>query len=75
MMGAIFRLDKTNTQHFYEDISKYPQYVFWLDGLVLSFCLLDGSGNPVSPDSIRWKFDGELDSPNMRWARKLPFMG
>ncbi len=29
---SYFRLDGTNTQHFYEDIGKYPHYVFgWAD--------------------------------------------
>ena len=72
--GSYFRLDKTNTQHFYEDIGKYPQYVFgWMDWYYRFAC--DESGNPVSPDSIRWKFDGELDSPNMRWTGNYPLWG
>lgn len=30
--SSYFRLDGTNTQHFYEDIGKYPHYVFgWAD--------------------------------------------
>ena len=30
--GGLFRLDKQNTQHFYEDIAKYDKYVFgWQD--------------------------------------------
>lgn len=26
-------------------------------------------------DSIRWKFDGENDSPNMRWTGNYPLWG
>ena len=69
--NGYFRLDKTNSQHFYEDIGKYPQYVFgWMDWYYRFAC--DESG---VRDSIRWKFDGENDSPNMRWTGNYPLWG
>jgi len=45
-----FRLDKTNTQHFYEDIGKYNKYIFgwtdWYEKYV-----------DQSTKQIRWVFD------------------
>jgi hypothetical protein len=44
-----FRLDDTNTQHFYEDIGKYPKYAYgWLDWFEIY--ATDGNDNFVSPN-------------------------
>ena len=46
-----FRLDDTNTQHFYEDIGKYPRYVFgWTDWFQIYS--KNNNGEIVSPDWI-----------------------
>jgi len=69
--GSYFRLDDTNTQHFYEDIGKYPQYVFgWMDWYYRFAA--DASGNPVSPN---WQFDGPSDSPQTHWIGNYPTDG
>ncbi|HPB18322.1 MAG TPA: hypothetical protein PLL35_00570 [Candidatus Cloacimonas sp.] len=68
---SYFRLDDTNTQHFYEDIGKYPQYVFgWMDWYYRFAA--DASGNPVSPN---WQFDGPSDSPQTHWIGNYPTDG
>ena len=44
-----FRLDATNTQHFYEDIGKYNKYIFgWEDWYDIYF-----------EHGVQWEFDGE----------------
>ena len=64
-----FRLDDTYTQHFYEDIGKYPKYVFgWIDWF--DIYATDGLGNNVVP---QWNWEEDslgvfkvygLDAPN-----------
>ncbi|MDO9577134.1 MAG: hypothetical protein Q7J16_04550 [Candidatus Cloacimonadales bacterium] len=44
-----FRLDDTNTQHFYEDIGKYPKYIFgWIDWF--NIYAIDDIGNYTTPN-------------------------
>ena len=44
-----FRLDSTNTQHYYEDIGKYNKYVFgWEDWYTIYF-----------QDGVQWLLDGQ----------------
>ncbi len=69
--NGYFRLDPTNTQHFYEDIGKYPHYVFgWMDWYYRFAA--DASGNFVDP---RWVVDGPLDNPNTHWTGNFPQWG
>ena len=64
-----FRLDETNTQHFYEDIGKYNKYLFgWNDWFEIY--ATDGNGNFVSPnwnwneqENLAWLVEG-LTGPN-----------
>jgi len=55
--GGHFRLDDTNTQHFYEDIAKYDKYIFgWDDWFAENW----NNGN------VAWEFDedGKYTSPD-----------
>lgn len=66
-----FRLDSTNTDHFYEDIGKYPQYVFgWADWFFRF--VADEAGNLIYP---RWELDGPVDNPNTHWIGNYPQWG
>ncbi|MCD4796030.1 MAG: hypothetical protein K8R49_02525 [Candidatus Cloacimonetes bacterium] len=48
-----FRLDETNTQHFYEDIGKYNKYIFgWADWF--DIYATDSNGDWISID---WKWE------------------
>jgi len=51
--GAHFNLDYENTQHYYEDIGKYNQYIFGWNDWYDIYATLDGEiyTNP------RWEFD------------------
>ncbi len=56
-----FRLDDENTQHFYEDISKYNKYVFgWNDWF--DIYATDDAGNTVSPE---WLWEETTEGKNM----------
>lgn len=56
-----FRLDDENTQHFYEDISKYNKYVFgWNDWF--DIYATDEAGNTVSPE---WLWEETAGEKNM----------
>ena len=47
-----FRLDETNTQHFYEDIGKYNKYIFgWADWFDVYATNNDGEWSAPSDDS------------------------
>ncbi|MDD4309419.1 MAG: hypothetical protein PHO32_03490 [Candidatus Cloacimonetes bacterium] len=67
-----FRLDTANTQHFYEDIGKYPHYVFgWTDWYYRFAC--DESGDSVTP---LWVFDSsDMTNPYTRWIGNRPQWG
>ena len=69
--NGYFRLDATNTQHFYEDIGKYPHYVFgWADWYYRFSA--DESGTFTDP---HWVVDGPLDNPNTHWTGNNPIWG
>ena len=51
--GAHFNLDYENTQHYYEDIGKYNQYLFGWDDWYDIYATLEG-GIYTNP---RWEFD------------------
>lgn len=68
-----WRLDSNNSQHFYEDIGKYPQYVFgWVDWYY--HFATDIEGNYVSTN-INWDHVNGTDSPNMIWIGNKPLWG
>jgi hypothetical protein len=56
-----FRLDDTNTQHFYEDIGKYNKYVFGWDDWFDIFAI-NGEGNTVSPE---WLWEETAEGKNL----------
>jgi len=59
-----FRLDDTNTQHFYEDIGKYPHYVFGWADWYYTFAT-DASGNDMDP--IWYPGGHDTDPPEPGW--------
>lgn len=68
-----WRLDDNNSQHFYEDIGKYAQYVFgWVDWYYRF--ATDDRGNYVS-SNIEWDYLNDTDSPNMTWLGNKPLWG
>ncbi len=56
-----FRLDDTNTQHFYEDIGKYNKYIFGWDDW-FDIYAMDDLGNQISPD---WVWEESNDGKNL----------
>jgi len=56
-----FRLDETNTQHFYEDIGKYNKYVFGWDDW-FDIYATDEDGSTISPD---WEWEESNDGKNL----------
>ena len=66
--GSHFRLDKTNTQHYYEDIGKYNRYIFgWNDWF--STYVDDQAGSI----QVNWVFDGDVNNPStLRWIGNRP---
>jgi len=69
--NGYFRLDTTDTQHFYEDIGKYPHYVFgWMDWYYRFSA--DESGDFSDP---HWVLDGPTDNPNTHWTGNYPLWG
>lgn len=66
--SSYFRLDQTNTQHFYEDIGKYPHYVFgWADWYY--HFATDEAGAEMSPI---WHPGGHDDNPGWIWSGNYP---
>ena len=66
--SSYFRLDGDNTQHFYEDIGKYPHYVFgWADWYYHFATDQDG----VDLDPI-WYPGGHEDNPGWVWHGNYP---
>jgi hypothetical protein len=66
--GGHFKLDRENTQHFFEDIGKYCKYVFgwddWFDTYV----------RVISPGvvDVYWIFNGETAPDLIRWIGNSP---
>jgi hypothetical protein len=53
-----FRLDDTNTQHFYEDIGKYNKHIFgWADWFDIYASNADGSWT----NDINWNFEDDAN--------------
>ncbi|HPF09172.1 MAG: hypothetical protein PHY21_04930 [Candidatus Cloacimonetes bacterium] len=66
--SSYFRLDGDNTQHFYEDIGKYPHYVYgWADWYY--HFATDNLGNEVDPI---WYPDGYENNPGWVWSGNYP---
>lgn len=63
-----FRLDPTNTQHFYEDIGKYNKYVFGWTDWVYNFATNPITGAfmyPADPDEPNGLSQLEAQYPNL----------
>jgi hypothetical protein len=66
--SSYFRLDGDNTQHFYEDIGKYPHYVFgWADWYY--HFATDQAGVELDPI---WYPGGHEDNPGWVWQGNHP---
>ena len=66
--SSYFRLDGDNTQHFYEDIGKYPHYVFgWADWYY--HFATDQAGVELDPI---WYPGGHEDNPGWVWQANYP---
>jgi len=66
--SSYFRLDADNTQHFYEDIGKYPHYVFgWADWYY--HFATDENGVDTAPI---WYPGGYEDNPGWVWSGNYP---
>lgn len=64
-----FRLDNFNGQHFYEDIGKYPHYVFGWADWYYTFAA-DENGNLVEP---LWSPTPQADDPTWTWRGTYPY--
>ncbi|MCD4828557.1 MAG: hypothetical protein K8R90_03895 [Candidatus Cloacimonetes bacterium] len=60
-----FRLDPTNTQHFYEDIGKYDKYIFGWTDWYEKYAY-------TGIDSIDWVWDTSEDDPDHKWVGNFP---
>jgi len=59
--NGFFRLDETNTQHFFEDIGKYDKYIFgWEDWYQTFYVDTHGA---IPWEFVDQKFVGPVDSP------------
>ena len=68
-----WRLDSNDSQHFYEDIGKYPHYVFgWVDWY---YQFATNSEGTYTPDDINWVVINGTDSQNMIWDGNKPLWG
>lgn len=76
--GTFFRLDETDTQHFYEDIGKYDKYVFGWADWYHNFATDPTSGNGSFylnqiPNNASWVFNPNNTEPstivNNRWIK------
>lgn len=66
--SGYFRLDATNTQHFYEDIGKYEYYVFgWADWYY--HFATDEAGNEQDPI---WYPQPDANNPGWVWDANYP---
>jgi hypothetical protein len=68
---SYFRLDDSNTQHFYEDIGKYPHYVFGWADWYYTFAS-DEDGNFVSPQWAPSGYDANPPDPGWVWSGNYP---
>ena len=64
-----FRLDDTNTQHFYEDIGKYNKHIFgWFDWFNIYVTNVNGSWT----NDIDWNFDYDANGLVEKWGMGDP---
>ncbi len=66
--SSYFRLDQTNTQHFYEDIAKYPHYTFGWADWYYTFAT-DEAGAPQTPEWFPDPANGWI------WRGNFPLWG
>ncbi len=66
---SYFRLDPFDCQHFYEDIGKYPHYVFGWADWYYTFAA-DENGNFVEP---LWSPTPQADDPIWAWRGTYPY--
>lgn len=64
-----FRLDRFDGQHFYEDIGKYPHYVFGWADWYYKFAA-DENGDFVEP---MWSPTPEANDPDWIWRATYPY--
>lgn len=74
--GTFFRLDDTDTQHFYEDIGKYNKYVFGWADWYHNFATDPRTGTfylDQIPDHATWVFNPNHTDPQLvidnRWIK------
>jgi len=68
---SYFRLEDVNTQHFYEDIGKYPHYVFgWADWYY--HFATDIHGNDEAPIWYPSGYDSDPADPGWIWRGNYP---
>lgn len=76
--GTFFRLDDSDTQHFYEDIGKYNKYVFGWADWYHNFATDPSSGNGACfldqvPGNATWVFNPNNTDPQQiyqnRWIK------
>ena len=71
---SYFRLDNTNTQHFYEDIGKYPHYVFGWADWYYTFAT-DETGAEEAPIWYPGGHSEEPYDPGWTWRGNYPLWG
>ena len=72
--SSYFRLDDTNTQHFYEDIGNYPHYVFGWADWYYTFAT-DASGADANPIWYPSGYDSTPANPGWIWHGNYPLWG
>ena len=71
---SYFRLDGDNTQHFYEDIGKYPHYVFGWADWYYTFAT-EADGTPADPIWYPEGHSEEPPDPSWKWRGNYPLWG
>lgn len=71
---SYFRLQETNSQHFYEDIGKYPHYVFGWADWYYTFAT-DASGADMQPIWYPSGHDSDPPDPGWVWGGNYPLWG
>ena len=69
--ASYFRLEDENTQHFYEDIGKYPHYVFGWADWYFHFAA-DEHGDSQNPIWYPGGYDVEPADPGWTWRGNYP---
>lgn len=71
---SYFRLDAVNCQHFYEDIGKYPHYVFGWTDWYYTFAT-DAAGEDMDPIWYPGGHSEEPPDPGWKWRGNYPLWG